>query len=110
MKKTNWTKEEFQIYLFIYCMNADYNETIEELDILKLKSLDSELYLKTHSEFEQDNDYQSIQKIQYAIDDLGYTKEDIDNLFIEVKDLFLSDGKFDILEQNLMLGLKRVVS
>lgn len=106
--KTNWNREELQTYLFIYCMNADYTETKEELAIFK-EHYNSDLYEKLHKEFDLDNDYQTIQKIKTAIDTLGYTKEDINKLFEEIKSLFLSDGKYDVLEQNVMIGLKRML-
>lgn len=111
MKSGNqpWTKEEFHTYLLIYSMNADYSESQNELDIIKNR-VGETTYSKMHSVFEKDNDYQSIQKVQKAIDDLNYSKEEVTNLFTEIKELFLSDGKFDILEQNLMLGLKKILN
>ena len=106
--KVNWTKKEFQTYLFIFCMNADYKETKEELKAISLKS-DEAIYEKMHSEFEKDNDYASIQKLQTSIKELNYSKEEIDNLYEEIRELFLSDGKYEILERNLMTGLKRIL-
>ena len=106
---TNWSREEFQAYLYIYCMNADYKETKEELEIISLKS-HHEIYKKMHTEFEKDNDYASIQKIKESFHHLNYKKEEIDGLFDEIKELFLSDGKYEILERNLMKGLKRLLS
>ncbi len=105
--KTNWTKQEFQTYLFIFCMNADYKETKEELKTISIKSNEA-VYEKMHSEFEKDNDYVSIQKLQASINELNYTEEEIKALFDEIKELFLSDGKYEILERNLMTGLKRL--
>ncbi|MDY0781400.1 hypothetical protein [Tenacibaculum sp. IB213877] len=105
---TNWTKKELHAYLFIYCMNADYDETDDELEIIKSK-IDDVTYKKMHTEFEKDNDYTSIQKIQSTLADLGYTKDEIENLFNEIKVLFLSDGSYDILERNLMMGLKKLL-
>lgn len=104
---TNWTKKELQTYLFIYCMNADYKETESELEVVKSK-IDDATFTKMHSEFENDNDYMSIQKIQASFNELGYSHEEIDNLFNEIRLLFLSDGTYDILERNLMLGLKKL--
>ncbi|WP_299006763.1 hypothetical protein [uncultured Tenacibaculum sp.] len=36
--EVNWSKEELQTYLFIYCINADYKETKEELEAISLKT------------------------------------------------------------------------
>ncbi|MGB0881093.1 MAG: hypothetical protein ACPGTO_11060 [Polaribacter sp.] len=105
---TNWSKQEFQTYLYIYCMNADYKETKEELEMISLKS-DDEIYKRMHAEFEKDNDYASIQKINESFQHLNYKKEEVDRLFDEIKKLFLSDGKYEILERNLMKGLKKLL-
>ncbi|TYP97378.1 hypothetical protein C7447_10463 [Tenacibaculum adriaticum] len=105
---TNWSKKELQAYLFIYCMNADYDETKNEIEFVKSK-IDDETFNRMHTEFEKDNDYISIQKIQSSLDKLGYTHKEIEQLFTEIKDLFLSDNKFDILERNLMMGLKKLL-
>jgi hypothetical protein len=105
--KVEWTKEEFQLYLFVYCVNADYKETKEELELVKSKIGDSTMYAKMRKEFEKDNDYISIQKIIKYIEMHNYVKGDADSLFAEMKEIFLSDGTYNILEKNLMLGLKK---
>ncbi len=105
---TNWTSEELKVYLLIYCANSDFTESVSELDFIQAKH--GRLCLdKMHSEYDQDNDYQSIQKITNTIERLNYTKEDVEYLMYDAKKLFLSDGKFDILEQNLLLGLNHIL-
>ncbi|WP_428742124.1 hypothetical protein [Tenacibaculum sp.] len=110
MKKfvVDWSKEELQTYLFIFCINANYKETKEEIEAISLKT-NQETYKKMHDEFVKDNDYASIQKINESLKNLNYSKEEINKLFKEIKELFLSDGKYEILERNLMTGLKRVL-
>nr|WP_299034573.1 hypothetical protein [uncultured Tenacibaculum sp.] len=105
--EVNWSKEELQTYLFIYCINADYIETKEELEAISLKT-NQETYKKMHAEFEKDNDYTSIQKINQSLEHLSYGKEEINKLFDEIKQLFLSDGSYVILEKNLLRGLQRL--
>lgn len=105
---TNWTHEELHAYLLIYCSNADYKETAAELEFINKKLKDG-FFNKMHEEFRGDNDYTSIQKIQNTIERLGYTEKQIDDFIKEIRDLFLADGKYDILERNLMLGLNRVL-
>ncbi len=103
---TNWTKDDLRMYLLIYCANADFVESPEELEFIKSKIGHSD-FAKMHAEFEEDNDYQSIQKIQKAFESLDY--ESPDALMDEVREFFKSDGEFDTLEQNLMLYLKRIL-
>ena len=104
-----WSKLEFQTYLFIYCINADFKETNEELKILLLKS-DNATFKKMHTEFENDNDYEAIQKINDSFIKLEYKKDEIDDLFKEIKELFLTDGKYEQQERNIMIGLKKILN
>lgn len=108
MKKMNinWTKEELKIYILIYCSNADFSESKLEIDYIKSK-IQTKNFEKIHHEFEKDNDYQSIQKIQSSIKDHHY--ENNESLLREIMELFLIDDSFDVLEQNLNMGLKHIL-
>jgi len=104
MKK--WTKEELKIYILIYCSNANFTESKLEVNFIKSKLTNSN-FEKIHAEFDQDNDYQSIEKIISSVKEHGYENKKI--LMKEIMELFLSDGKYDILEQNLYRGLKHIL-
>ncbi len=106
--KTNWTKEELKIYVLIYCANADFLESKLEIDFIKSK-IQTSNFEKIHAEFENDNDYQSIQKIRFSIKEHGYTNDETNSLFREIKELFLSDKNYDILELNLYRGLSHLL-
>ena len=106
--KTNWTKEELKIYVLIYCANADLTESKVELDLIKSK-IETSDFDKIHEEFNNDNDYQGIQKVQSCLEELEYSEEDKNGLLEEMKELFLSDDKYDILEKNLFKGLSRIL-
>ena len=105
----NWTKEDLKIYLLIYCANADFSESKVETEFIKSK-IQTSNYEKIHGEFDSDNDYQSIQKIQRSIQEHGYKAEDMDRIFQEIKKLLLSDGNYDILERNLYKALKKILN
>jgi hypothetical protein len=104
---TTWTKEELKVYILIFCANANFSESKAETAFIKSKTIGN-CFERIHDEFDKDNDYQSIQKIRSALDKYGYLKDDRGRLFKEVKELFLSDGKYDILEQNLFMCLNHV--
>ena len=110
MKKSiaNWTKDELKTYLLIYCANADFSIDKVEIDYIKSK-VGTDIFDKINAEFEKDNDYQSIQKIQSSFDIYGYSKDESDDLINEIKELFLSDEHFDSLEQNLYRGLSQIL-
>ena len=106
--ETTWTKEELAAYVLLYCAHADYVEDPEEIELIRSK-VDKAHYKAIHKEFENDNDYQSIQKIEAAIDRLGYSKKEVNTLISEMKALFLSDGHYDETEKMLFLGLKKIL-
>ena len=106
--ETNWTKEDLKIYILIFCANADLSESKFEIDFIKSKIQTSD-FEKLDKEFLEDNDYQSIQKIQSSIDEHGLSQDEIYSLFSEMKELFLKDNKYDILEKNLFRGLNRIL-
>lgn len=105
---TDWTHQELKAYMLLYCAHADFIVTEEEKEYIKSKVSEAE-YQKIRREFEQDNDYQRIQKINATIERHDYSKEEIDEAFQSIKDLFLSDGEMDILEQNIYRGLKHLL-
>jgi hypothetical protein len=105
---TQWTKQELIAYLLLYCANADHFENESEIAIVKSK-VDINKYEAIHKEFEEDNDYQSIQKVQAAVERLGFSEAQIDDLILEMKNLFLADGAFDAEENILFTGLKHIL-
>ncbi|QAA80383.1 hypothetical protein EI546_00940 [Aequorivita sp. H23M31] len=106
--ETTWTHEELKAYMLLYCAHADFFVSPEEKEYIKSKVGEVE-YKKIRKEFDDDNDYQQIQKINAAIERFEYSKEEIDEAFRSIKDLFLSDGEMDILEQNIYRGLKHLL-
>jgi len=104
---TNWTEDELKAYVLIYCANADFTESKVEIDFIKSKILSSN-FEKIHKEFEKDNDYQSIQKIQSTIERLGFSSAQKNDLLAEIKEVFLSDDKYDTLEKNLLRALSHI--
>ncbi len=106
---TNWSRHEFKAYLMLYCAHADFIETPEEKEIIKSK-ISEDTYNNIHKEFDKDNDYQSLQKILSTLKRFEYSHEQVDVLLNKMKELFLSDGEYDTVEQNLYLGLKHLLS
>jgi len=105
---TGWSKEELKIYTLIYCANADYFESRLEIQYIKSKVKESD-YDKIYVEFKSDNDFTRIQKINQTVKALGYTNEEKDILFDEMRELFLTDAKYHTLEQNLQKALNNII-
>ena len=66
-----------------------------------ISKVDMNTFQKIRGEFDNDNDYQSIQKIIEGLKEHNYTKMDIDLLLADIKMLFFADGRFDISERNM---------
>jgi uncharacterized protein (DUF2225 family) len=108
--ETKWSKIEFKTYLLVYCANADYVETEEEKEIIMSK-VQKEVLKKIHKEFDNDNDYQRIQKIVHTANRFSYTHEKADVLLEKMKGIFFPKG-YDMssLEANMFRGLKHLLS
>lgn len=106
--ETQWTREELKAYILLYCAYANFVETEEERNFIKEK-VGEEKYRKIHKEFDSDNDYQRIQKIQHTVARFDYSKHEIDRLFANIKKMFLADGEIDILEKNIYQGLQHLL-
>jgi len=105
---TDWTHKELKAYMLLFCANADFVVSREEKEYIKSEVGEKE-YQKIHKEFDEDNDYQQIQKINNTIERFNYSKEEIDEAFRSLKALFLSDGEMDIQEENIYRGLKHLL-
>lgn len=105
---TDWTEDELKAYLLLYCTHCHIEETDEDKELI-ISKVDRETYKRIHREIDKDNDYQSLEKILNTIERLGYKEADIDRLIKDIKELFLQDGEFDLLEQNMLRQLKHLL-
>ncbi len=105
---TTWTFREFKAYLFLYAANSKHFETQEEKN--KIHSfVHNHSYRQIHREIEQDNDYQSIQKILSYIEKEKLKQTDLDKLLAEIRELINVNYKPDLLEENMFLALKHLL-
>lgn len=111
MKKIDrkkWTDGEFKAYLLLFCANSNYAEINQDISILKYHIGKDELQ-EISNEFDRDNDYQSIQKLCIAMAEQNYSKAELQALFQEIKELFLSGGRFDNVKRTIFMGFKRIL-
>ena len=67
-------------------------------------------FKRIHKELQNDNDYQSIQKILFSIEHHNYSKDKIELLVKDIQRVFNASGTSDILEENMLRGLKKLFS
>lgn len=106
--ETNWKREEFKAYLLSYAANSNYFESEAEKTAI-LNMVPATAYAKVHKELAEDNDYQSIQKILYNIKKFNYTPEELDVLVNDIQKLFNANEEHDILEENMLRALKKLL-
>lgn len=104
----DWSKDELKAYLLLFAANADFVETENEKQFIKSKSGKKE-YRHIHEEFEEDTDYERIQKIQKFVEKEDYSEKQIEGLLSEMKELFKSDGEYKGAERSIYYGLKQVL-
>lgn len=109
MQKTHWTKEELVAYILLYTAHSNFDEANTEKNVI-ISKVDMQTFQKIHDEFDKDNDYQSLQKIIKGVEEHNYNNDDLQSLFIDIKTLFLSDGEYDVLERNMFMYLKKILS
>lgn len=104
----NWSKNEFQTYLLLYCANADISQSAEELHFIKAR-IDKSDFKVIHKTFNNDTDYQSITRIENYIKEHNYSHDDLKPMFEEMKALFKIDGNYDQMEKHLFNMLKSIL-
>lgn len=106
--ETKWSDQELMGYILLTAAEADHWLKPEEVEIIT-SVISGVKFENIRVEFEQDNDYTGVQKIQSTVKRLNYNLEQIDHILGEMKKLFESDGDFDQLEKNLYRGLERLL-
>ncbi len=100
--------KDFLTYLLLFATHADFNFDEEERKYI-LSKVDESTFNRVNHIFEKQNDIQRIDRIRYYMEKGNYSKADVATLTSEVLKLFKSDGDYSTLEQNLMIGLKRIL-
>ena len=100
--------KDFLTYLLLFATHADFKFDEEERAHI-LSRVDEATFNRVNRIFEKHNDIQRIDRIRYYMEKGDYSKADVAALTSEVLKLFKSDGDYSTLEQNLMIGLKRIL-
>jgi hypothetical protein len=107
MKTIDWTRDELVAYILLFAANSDFKENNLERNVI-ISKVDMNTFQEIHDEFDNDNDYQGIQKIMTSLAQHNYDKGDIEILMADIEVLFFSDGEFDITERNMLLFLEKL--
>ncbi len=103
-----WTKDELLAYILIVVAHLDFEETKEEKDYI-LSRVDRAVYQRVHEQFDKDSDYQSIQNIVEGVKSHDYYRNDLADLFADIKLMAFADGNMDIMETTIYNQLKKIL-
>ena len=103
-----WTKTELQIYILLLCSNADSVETEDEINLIKSK-VDKKTFRNIYREFSKDTEEARFEKIDTNIHLHEYSYTELANFHEEIKEIFLADQDFDMMEQNLHKILDNII-
>lgn len=98
--QTQWSKADLKTYILLLCAHADQMESEEELAFIKSKT-ELESFQKIYEEFCQDDEECCFEKIEDAIGHHAYSEREISALKKEIREVFISDRKLLMPEQNL---------
>ena len=104
----NWTKEEFKAFLLLYAAQTNFIETQEEIEYIESK-FPNEIINRTRKEINKLNDYQKSEIIVNQIKSNEYVQSELDEILVEIKELYKSDGVFDSLEQSMFSMLEKLL-
>jgi len=104
----NWTKEEFKAFLLLFAAQTNFIETQEEIEYIESK-FPNEIINRTRKEINKLNDYQKSEIIVNQIKSNEYVQSDLDDILLEIKELYKSDGVFDSLEQSMFSMLEKLL-
>ncbi len=99
-RTSRWSKKELQVYILLLCANADTVQSEEELALIRSKT-DADCFEKIYSEFQNDSEDESFNKIERSIAVHQYSFKELSQLKQEMKEVFFSDHKFMMMEYNL---------
>jgi hypothetical protein len=99
-KQIQWSKTELKVYILLMCAKVDADVASEEIELIKSR-IDKESFDRLYKEFCEDDEDICLEKIEAAIENHEYSQRELSELKKEIREIFNSDKKYKIREQNL---------
>ena len=93
----------------LFAAQTNFIETQEEIEYIESK-FPNEIINRTRKEINKLNDYQKSEIIVNQIKSNEYVQSDLDEILLEIKELYKSDGVFDSLEQSMFAMLEKLLN
>ena len=105
-KYKSWNEKEFRAYLFLYAADSNFEYNTEEKSFIESK-FDSKTLETVKSETDDLNDFQRSKIITDYIKLKNIKQKKLDQMLDEIKEVYLTDGRFDQYEQSIFKMLKK---
>ena len=100
--------EDYKSFLLTYLAEADYKVTQEEREII-LKHISEDRYESLKSLIDRMSDFECLQVITTYKRAYLTDQHVLDELIREMEDIYNANDHKSVLEQNMLLGLKKVL-
>ncbi len=107
-KPSTWTKDELLAYILMYVSNSNSNESVKETNYI-LTRVDANVFKRVSAQFENDSDYQIVQNIIKGVNKHDYYRNDLADLFADIKLMAFADGRYDTMEKMIYNNLKKIL-
>ena len=107
-KRKSWSKPELEIYVLLLCANADKKESKEEINLIRTH-VDEECFEKIYAEFSDDNEEESLKKIENCVASHEYSHKELCEFQTKMKEVFLTDDRYGMMERNMERILQRII-
>lgn len=108
MKKHTMNRDEFRTFLLLYAANTDMQETENEMQYIR-EIAPCDNFDEIHTLFNGCSDYECLQLILSYRDQFFPTLQEQDSLLKDVSNLLQKDGKYELLEENAMRMIKKLI-
>lgn len=103
-----WNFTEFKTYVLLEAAHSDMDFSEEEKEVIMSK-LNPETFDKIFAEFNEDSDFERIEKIRKASQFHCDTTAKKQALLDRVQFILNADGDFNTMERNMMMYLKKLI-
>jgi len=107
-EKSNWTKVELQVYILLLCANADKKETKTEREMIRSK-VSKETFDKMKKKFNKHSEEKRLKRVDSNVHLHAYSTMELIEFRKDIVEIFLSDGKFTMLEKRLDWTLDNIL-
>lgn len=105
----HWNKEDLFVYTLLFCMNADFDESIYEEAEIKAKYPTAN-YEQMHEFFMNDNDAMRAERILDVAKSHKMVKADFEDMMNFVPTVLKADGKVTVEEEMMFHGLNELLN